>query len=92
VPSVPDGSAPVVMVSAVGVSVAVTVNATTADFVRAGLDESFTAMVMGKLPLAVGFPEMIPVPGARVSPAGSLPEEIDQVYGAVPPVAVRAFE
>ena len=67
------------VIVSVGESVAVMVNATAVDFVRAGLDESFTAMVMGKLPLAVGFPAMIPVLGARVSPAGSFPEEIDQV-------------
>jgi hypothetical protein len=45
-----------------------------------------------ELPLPVGCPEMIPVDGARLSPAGRLPEEIDQVYGAVPPVACRAVE
>jgi hypothetical protein len=40
-----------------------------------------------KLPLAVGVPETIPVDAARLSPAGRLPEEIDHVYPAVPPVA-----
>jgi hypothetical protein len=62
------------------------------DLVRAGLEESFIAMVIGKLPPVVGVPETIPVLVARLSPAGNLPEEIDQVYGVVPPVAVRAFE
>ena len=46
----------------------------------------------GKLPLAVGVPEMMPVLALRLSPAGRLPEVIDQTKGAVPPVAVRDFE
>ncbi len=54
--------------------------------------ESLTVTVMGKLPFAVGVPEMRPVLEARVSPAGRLPEVIDQVYGVVPPVAARDFE
>jgi len=44
------------------------------------------------LPLAVGFPEMIPVDGARLSPAGRLPEEIDHVNDPAPPVACSAVE
>ena len=31
------------------------------------------------VPLVVGVPEMMPVVAARVSPAGRLPEVIDQV-------------
>ena len=63
-----------------------------ADVVWAGLDASLTVTVMGKLPFAVGVPEMRPVLAARLSPAGRLPEVIDQLYGAVPPVAARDFE
>ena len=37
-------------------------------------------------------PDTRPVEEARLSPAGSVPEEIDQVYGEVPPVACRARE
>jgi hypothetical protein len=59
--------------------VLVTLKTTAADLVKAGLDESLTVVVMGKLPPLVGLPEMMPVPAANVSPAGSLPEEIDQV-------------
>ena len=51
-----------------------------------------TVTVMGKLPFAVGVPEMRPVVAARLRPAGRLPEVIDQLYGAVPPVAARDFE
>jgi len=43
------------------------------------VEESFTATVTAKLPLAVGVPERIPVVGARLSPAGRLPPEIDHV-------------
>lgn len=86
----PEGSVVVLIVSA-GASALVTLNTTAADLVRVGLDESLTVAVMGKLPPVGGLPEMMPVPAARVSPAGSLPEEIDQVYGVVPPVAVRVF-
>ena len=51
-----------------------------------------TVTVMGKLPFAVSVPEMRPVVAARLRPAGRLPEVIDQLYGAVPPVAARDFE
>jgi len=55
--------------------------------VWAGEPESFTDTPNEKLPLAVGFPETVPVDAARVSPAGRLPVEIDHVYAPVPPVA-----
>ena len=54
--------------------------------------ESLTVTEIGKLPLAVGVPEMRPVLALRLSPAGRLPEVIDQTKGAVPPVAVSDFE
>ena len=74
----PDGNVGVLIASAAAL-VPVTLNTTAADLVRTGLDESLTVVVMGKLPLAVGLPVMMPVLAARVSPAGSVPEEIDQV-------------
>ena len=40
---------------------------------------SLTVAVKLDVPLAVGVPEMIPVVAAKVSPAGRLPEVIDQV-------------
>lgn len=62
------------------------------DAVCAGLEESTMVAVKLKVPFAVEVPEMTPVPGARLSPAGRLPDVIDQVYGVVPPVALRDFE
>jgi hypothetical protein len=53
---------------------------------------SFTVTPNEKFPLIVGVPEMTPVDAARLSPAGRLPEEIDHVYGAVPPVACTPLE
>jgi hypothetical protein len=34
---------------------------------------------MLKVPFAVGVPDMTPVPAERLSPAGKLPEVIDQL-------------
>lgn len=42
-------------------------------------DESTTEKPIEKLPLMVGAPEMIPVLGARASPAGSCPDAMLQV-------------
>ena len=53
--------------------------------------ESLTVTAIGKLPLAVGTPKIWPV-GARMRPLGRLPEAIDHVYGAVPPVACSVPE
>jgi hypothetical protein len=56
------------------------------DFVCAGLDESVTVKVGLVVLLAPGVPERIPVPAARLRPWGT--PLVDQVYGAVPPVAL----
>src|SRR5215813_5741306 len=50
-----------------------------------------TRTVKFDVPGVVGVPEMTPTPTPeeRLSPAGSVPLAIDQVYGGVPPVAVR---
>ena len=50
-----------------------------ADFVCAGLPPSVTVTVKGVVPVVVGVPEITPVAGARVNPAGKLPELIDHV-------------
>ena len=47
-------------------------------FVWAGFPASLTFAVKLKVPLAVGVPEMMPVAGDRLSPAGRLPDVIDQ--------------
>ena len=53
----------------------------------AGLALSLTIAVRLKSPVAVGVPEIMPVPAFRVKPAGRLPVEMLQVYGDIPPVA-----
>jgi hypothetical protein len=84
VPLSPEGSDDVVIARGRGATARVRVT----DFVCTGLDESATLKVKLVELLAVGCPEMIPVDAARLSPAGRLPEEINHVYGAVPPVAL----
>ena len=44
------------------------------------------------VPVVVGVPEMMPVDGASDSPAGRLPEIIDQAYGVAPPLAKTVAE
>jgi len=61
------------------------------DLLCAGLDESFTVTVTGKLPPMVGIPVMTPVLAVRLTPAGSFPAVIDQLNGDLPPVAVSVF-
>jgi hypothetical protein len=63
-----------------------------ADLDCAGLSVSVTVAVKLDVPLVVGVPEITPVPLARLNPAGRLPEVIAQVYGAAPPLALRAVE
>jgi hypothetical protein len=67
---------------------AVIANDRVTDFVCIGLDESATLKVRLAVPAAVGVPEMVPLAGAKLRPAGSVPLVIDQVYGVVPPVAL----
>ena len=68
------GSAEEVIVSAVGVATIVS----EVDVVWAGLPLSVTVAVKVEDPLVVGVPEIAPF-DARLSPAGSLPDVIDQV-------------
>jgi hypothetical protein len=39
------------------------------------------------VPVPVGVPEIAPELGASASPAGKVPDRIDQLYGAEPPLA-----
>jgi hypothetical protein len=48
------------------------------DLVCAGLSASATVAVKLDVPLAVGVPEIRPVLEAKLSPAGRLPEVMDQ--------------
>jgi hypothetical protein len=50
-----------------------------ADFVCVGFPASVIVAVKLNVPVAVGVPEIRPVLGARLSPVGRLPDEIDQV-------------
>jgi hypothetical protein len=88
VPLVPEDKDDVVIARATGATASVRET----DFVCTGLDESVTLNVNLVELFVVGCPEMIPVDAARLSPAGRLPEEIDHVYGAVPPFACRTVE
>src|SRR5215475_10537836 len=51
-----------------------------------------TLTVTLAVPVAVGVPEITPVLVASVSPLGSTPAEIDQLYGGVPPTAASVAE
>jgi hypothetical protein len=68
-----------------GDTVAVTV--TLSDFVAVIDLASVTRTVKLLVPVPVGVPEIAPVLGASASPAGKVPDRMDQVYGVVPPVA-----
>jgi hypothetical protein len=48
---------------------------------------SATFAVKLDVPVAVGVPVIAPLEATIDSPAGRLPEDIDQARGAVPPVA-----
>jgi hypothetical protein len=52
---------------------------------------SFTCTVNEKLPDALGMPEMIPA-DARFNPDGTVPDTTLQLYGLIPPLAIRAVE
>jgi len=50
---------------------------------------SVATTVKALVPLVVGVPEMVPVAPVNVNPAGKLPLDTDQEYGAVPPVICK---
>jgi hypothetical protein len=61
------------------------------DAVCEGSPESVALTMKEELPTADGVPEIVPV-AAKVTPAGSVPDDTLQAYGAVPPVAARLAE
>jgi hypothetical protein len=75
--TVPEGSVALI-VNDEGAPEVITSESVT-DLVSAGLDESVTLKVKLVLPLTVGVPEIVPLAGARLRPAGSVPLVIDQV-------------
>lgn len=58
---------------------AATIIEVAAEVLCTGEPLSLTVAVKLKVPLVVGVPEIMPVVAASVSPAGRLPELIDQV-------------
>jgi hypothetical protein len=84
--AVPAGSEASI-VNAVGAGAATT-SERVIDLACTGLDESETVKVRLEVPLAVGVPERIPVFVAKLRPRSA--PLTDQVYGAVPPVALSA--
>ena len=74
-PSVPEANADDVIASTAG---AIVIDAAT-DFTCAGLPLSLTVAVKLNAPLAVGIPEITPLPAFSANPAGRLPELIDHV-------------
>ena len=70
-----------------GAGAAVAVTAILSDFVTAMELASVTRTVKLLVPVPVGVPEITPVLDASASPAGRVPDAMDQVYGGVPPVA-----
>ena len=81
---------------AVGSEAVVTTGSATMLMLRTLVAESefasvtFTVKLL--VPEPVGVPEIAPVPGVRVNPTGSVPDEMDHVYGSVPFVAARFAE
>ena len=57
-----------------------------------GVVESVTFAVKLNEPDAVGVPEIVPLETFSVSPFGSAPEPMLQLYGVVPPLAASVVE
>ena len=53
-----------------------------------GLSLSVTCTVKLDVPAAVGIPLITPVDALMDNPTGSAPDEMDQLYGVAPPVAL----
>jgi hypothetical protein len=68
-------------------STIVNVSDTVADW--NGVLESITLNVSGVAPDTTGIPLMVPVLLSKLSPVGSVPDKIDQLYGMIPPLAER---
>jgi hypothetical protein len=62
------------------------------DFVAVSEVLSVTCAVKLNVPPDVGVPVIAPVDAFKFKPPGSAPLVIDQLYGVVPPVALRVAE
>jgi hypothetical protein len=69
-----------------------TTNFIAADLFWLGFPLSDTVATKFEVPLAVSVPEISPVVGFRLKPAGRLPDVIDHAYAGVPPLADRSSE
>jgi hypothetical protein len=80
-PTATEGSDDVVIDKALGAmdEAGVTTTEVVAEVTWAGLLLSVTVAVKVEVPLVVGEPEIVPVEGLRVNPAGRFPDVIDQV-------------
>jgi hypothetical protein len=90
VPTVPEGTELVEIVTGVTTAATVSVNDVVA-VCAVGIVESVTFAVNVNEPPAVGVPEIVPAVD-RVKPAGKAPELMVQLYGVVPPDATSAVE
>ena len=90
VPTCPEGTEPVVIVTGVTAAATVTVNDLVA-VCAVGVVESVTFTVNVNEPDTVGVPEIVPAVG-RVKPAGKAPELMVQLYGVVPPDEASVIE
>src|SRR5271167_1235941 len=91
VPTCPEGTEPVVIVT--GETAAATVMVSDSVAVCAvGVVESVTFTVNVNEPDTVGVPESVPVDAARLMPAGKAPELMLQLNGVVPPLAAKVVE
>ena len=88
VPTVPLGNDVVVTVGGCAAAATAMLKA----FVPVLFAASVTCTVNDTVPVVVGVPEITPVDATRLNPAGNEPELIDQVYGAVPPLACKVVE
>ena len=52
-----------------------------------GLSESLTVTVKVEVPVALGVPEIVPLPELMESPSGKLPLVMLHAYGCTPPLA-----
>ena len=75
----PAANADELIVSVGTLAVAATTSEREIDLDRTGLEESFTVKVIGKVPVAVGVPEIVPVVAAMATPEGNLPEVTDHM-------------
>jgi hypothetical protein len=90
VPTVPEGGAPMIEMAPVA-TVPITI-LFDAETVSGTSLESVTEKVTGKVPSAVGVPEMTPVEALNVKPAGRVPAVMLSVRGGVPPDVVNVAE